>query len=111
MAIKFYVGNLPYNVNEEELKKFFEAYGVVISSSSNAVTIPRDRDRGHNRGFGFVEIETENPQEIIDKIDGKVLGERKIRVAKADDDKSKGNNRSRSGHRGFRSRGDFNSRG
>ena len=44
-----YVGNLDYNINEDELRGAFETYGQVDN-----VTIMRDRDTGQPRGFGFV---------------------------------------------------------
>jgi len=48
---KLYVGNLPFQTSEDELKVFFEKYGPVAS-----VKIIQDRDTGRSRGFGFVEM-------------------------------------------------------
>jgi RNA recognition motif-containing protein len=48
---KLYVGNLPFQTSEDELKAFFEKYGPVAS-----VRIIQDRDTGRSRGFGFVEM-------------------------------------------------------
>lgn len=48
---KLYVGNIPFQTSEDELKKLFEAYGTVAS-----VKIIQDRDTGRSRGFGFVEM-------------------------------------------------------
>ncbi len=48
---KIYVGNLPYNAGEADLRQLFEAHGTVASA---AVVI--DRETGKSRGFGFVEM-------------------------------------------------------
>jgi len=48
---KIYVGNLPYNAGETELRQLFEGHGAVASA---AVVI--DRETGKSRGFGFVEM-------------------------------------------------------
>lgn len=54
MAKKLYVGNLPYEISEEELKQIFEKAGTV--ESANIIT---DRHSGRSKGFGFVEMSSE----------------------------------------------------
>ena len=49
--MNIYVGNLAYNLSEDELKAAFEAFGKV--ESARFVT---DRDTGRSKGFGFVEM-------------------------------------------------------
>jgi len=49
--MNIYVGNLSYEVNEEDLKKAFEDFGQVES-----VKIIMDRYSGQSKGFGFVEM-------------------------------------------------------
>jgi cold-inducible RNA-binding protein len=49
---KLYVGNVPFQATDEELKAWFSAAGVNTSS----VTLVRDRATGQPRGFGFVEV-------------------------------------------------------
>jgi RNA recognition motif-containing protein len=49
--MRIYVGNLPYNVNESELKEMFSAYGEVTSAS-----LVMDKFSGQSKGFGFVEM-------------------------------------------------------
>jgi len=49
--VNIYVGNLSYNMNEDELRSMFEAHGTV--DSANLAT---DRLTGRARGFGFVEM-------------------------------------------------------
>ncbi|MDP3064511.1 MAG: RNA-binding protein, partial [Chloroflexota bacterium] len=49
--MNIYVGNLSFDVTEDELRKAFEAFGPVT-----AVNLIKDRDSGQPRGFGFVEM-------------------------------------------------------
>jgi cold-inducible RNA-binding protein len=71
-----YVGNLDYNVTEQELRETFEAYGQVDN-----VTIMRDRDTGQPRGFGFVEMSNdEEAQKAITGTNGTQLGARNLNV-------------------------------
>lgn len=55
MNKKLYVGNLLYEVNDEDLKTQFAQAGNVVS----AIVI-KFRDSGRSKGFGFVEMETED---------------------------------------------------
>ncbi len=49
--MNIYVGNLPYDVSEDDLRQAFEAYGEVSSTS-----VIMDKLSGKSRGFGFVEM-------------------------------------------------------
>jgi RNA recognition motif-containing protein len=73
-----YVGNLPWNTTEEELKDFFSSFGAVES-----VTIVTDRETGRSRGFGFVEVDGDAVDEIVATADGQEFGGRNLRVDKA----------------------------
>lgn len=74
-----YVGNLDYNVTEQDLRAAFEAYGQVDN-----VTIMRDRDTGQPRGFAFVEMANdEEAQKAITGTNGTQLGNRNINVNEA----------------------------
>ncbi len=55
MNKKLYVGNLLYEVNDEDLKNQFAAAGSVVTA-----TVIKFRDSGRSKGFGFVEMETED---------------------------------------------------
>ena len=74
-----YVGNLDYNISEQDLRAAFEAYGQVDN-----VTIMRDRDTGQPRGFAFVEMANdEEAQKAITGTNGTQLGNRNINVNEA----------------------------
>jgi cold-inducible RNA-binding protein len=51
MGIRLYVGNLPFNVTEAELREHFSTIGPVAY-----ISIPTDRETGRQRGFAFVEL-------------------------------------------------------
>lgn len=51
MSVRLFVGNLPYDVTEVELRELFAAVGPLSS-----VVIPVDRETGKRRGFAFVEF-------------------------------------------------------
>ena len=55
--MKLYVGNLPYNTSEDDLRSLFSTYGAVSS-----VAIITDRDTGRSKGFGFVEFGSDGPR-------------------------------------------------
>ncbi len=54
MDNKLYVGNLPFNTTEEDLRTMFSQAGTVVS-----VSLIKDRDTGRSRGFAFVEFNTQ----------------------------------------------------
>ena len=91
--MNIYVGNLSYEVTEEELQKAFEVFGNVESAK-----VIKDMYTGRSKGFGFVEMSDEaDAQSAIDDLNGKELKGRTLKVNKA---------RSRSGgHRGGRKQG------
>jgi RNA recognition motif-containing protein len=77
--MNLYVGNLPYDISEEELKQAFEVFGQVETA-----TIVKDKFTGTPRGFGFVEMpEKESGQAAITGMDGKEFKGRVIRVNEA----------------------------
>lgn len=74
--MRIYVGNLPYEVSEEELRETFSAYGNVTS-----VNIITDRATGRSKGFGFVEMPSASEgQTAISELNGKRMGDRTITV-------------------------------
>lgn len=76
---KLYVGNLPYEVTEEELRELFSQAGGVKS-----VTIITDRNTGRAKGFAFVEMETRaEAEKAVSMLNTHTLGDRQIRVSEA----------------------------
>ena len=77
--MNIYVGNLSYNVSEDDLKQAFEAFGQVTSAS-----IIKDKFSGQSKGFGFVEMPVkEEAQAAITGINGKELKGRTLNVNEA----------------------------
>ena len=74
--MKIYVGNLSYDVTEEELRQEFMAFGEVES-----VNIIMDKYSGRPKGFGFVEMPSVSEgQAAITALNGKTLKERTLNV-------------------------------
>jgi len=73
---RLFVGNLSFEVNEEELRTAFTPYGV------SEIVIPTSHG-GQPKGFGFVEVETDQAQAAISAMDGKELHGRAIAVSEA----------------------------
>jgi RNA recognition motif-containing protein len=74
--MNIYVGNLSYELTEEELRGEFEAFGEVSS-----VNIIMDRYSGRPRGFGFVEMpNVSEGQEAIKQLNGKMVKDRALKV-------------------------------
>lgn len=77
--MSIYVGNLAYQVTQEDLEQAFAQYGTV-----KRVQLPTDRETGRFRGFAFVEMETEAQEaEAIDALDGAEWMGRDLKVNKA----------------------------
>ncbi len=51
MSVRLFVGNLPYDATEEEIRQHFSTVGTL-----SYVSIPLDRETGKKRGFAFVEF-------------------------------------------------------
>ncbi len=78
-AINIYVGNLPFDASEEELKELFEAYGRVDSAK-----IVMDHATGRSRGFGFIEMpERDEAMKAIQELDSREFKGRSLRVNEA----------------------------
>jgi len=77
--MKIYVGNLSYDITEDELRQEFATYGEVSS-----VDILIDKVSGQPRGFGFVEMASKSEAEAaITGLNEKMLRERSIVVNEA----------------------------
>lgn len=74
-----YVGNLSYEVTQEDLTQTFAEYGTV-----KKVQLPTDRETGRFRGFAFVEMESDAEEAAaIEALDGAEWMGRNLKVNKA----------------------------
>ena len=74
-----YVGNIPWKVDDDELKELFSQYGDVESA-----TVIKYKDTNRSKGFGFVEMESKEAGEAaIEALDGNDFGGRDLRVNEA----------------------------
>jgi RNA recognition motif-containing protein len=77
--MNIYIGNLSYEVTQEDLKQAFEGFGQVES-----VNIIKDRYTGESRGFGFVEMSAKGEaQSAIEGLNGKELKGQMLKVSEA----------------------------
>ncbi|MEH2326240.1 MAG: RNA-binding protein [Nostoc sp.] len=77
--MSIYVGNLSYDVTQEDLSGIFAEYGTV-----KRVQVPTDRETGRPRGFAFVEMGTEAEEAAaIEALDGAEWMGRDLKVNKA----------------------------
>jgi RNA recognition motif-containing protein len=91
--LNIYVGNLAYEVTEEELREEFAAFGEVAS-----VNIIKDKYSGQSKGFAFIEMPLLSAgQAAITGMNGKMLQNRQISVSGA---RPRTDNRSRGSYGG-----------
>ena len=77
--MSIYVGNLSYEVTQEDLTSIFAEYGTV-----SRISLPSDRETGRPRGFGFVEMGSEAEEDkAIENLDGAEWMGRELKVNKA----------------------------
>ena len=72
---KLYVGNLPYEIDNNGLEEMFAEYGEVESA-----TIIMDRATGRSKGFGFVELDDEGATAAKEALNGSEVDGRTIKV-------------------------------
>jgi cold-inducible RNA-binding protein len=77
--MNIYVGNLPFDFSDEELREAFTDYGEVSSAQ-----VIRDKMSGQSRGFGFVEMPQRSEAEAaINAVNGRDFKGRSLRVNEA----------------------------
>ncbi len=77
--MNIYVGNLSYDVSDDQLREVFEAYGDVSSAK-----VISDKNSGRSKGFGFVEMDNDaEAQAAIDQLDGAEIDGRPVKVNEA----------------------------
>lgn len=74
-----YVGNIPFNLKEEDLQDVFTPYGNVTS-----VKVIRDRMTGRSKGFAFVEMADQSEgQNAVNSVNGMEVSGRQLKVNEA----------------------------
>jgi RNA recognition motif-containing protein len=94
---RLYVGGLPYDYSDAQLRDMFSQAGNVVS-----VNIISDKFSGRSKGFGFVEMSsTEEAQKAIQMFNGKEIDNRKITVniARPREERESGRGQGRSDRR------------
>ena len=77
--MNIYVGNLPFDTTEADLRALFADYGTI-----NSAAVITDRDTGRSRGFGFVELADEAlAGKAVGNLDGRDWNGRRLTVNKA----------------------------
>jgi cold-inducible RNA-binding protein len=81
--MNLFVAGLPFDMDDQELKEIFEAYGAVSSAK-----VILDRETRKSRGFGFVEMpETTEAENAIKGLDGASLENKTLAVKVAEERK------------------------
>lgn len=84
--MSIYVGNLAYEVTEEDLQSVFADYGSV-----KRIYVPKDRETGRMRGFAFVEMtKSSEEEEAISALDGAEWMGRTLKVNQAREREERG---------------------
>ena len=79
MGKKLYVGNLPFEVTEDQLRELFTPHGQIETA-----TVIIDKFSGRSKGFGFVEFATDAEAQVaIEKLNNTTVGTRQIVVNEA----------------------------
>src|SRR5688572_33479638 len=79
MSVRLFVGNLPYDATEEEIRLHFSTVG-----NLSYVSIPLDRETGKKRGFAFVEFaDSQQAQEAIRQFNNQPFKGRPLAVNEA----------------------------
>ena len=77
--MNIYVGNLSYDMNEQQLREAFAPYGTV-----DEARVIMDRDSGRSKGFGFVDMSDDTEaRAAIEGLNGKDLEGRTLTVNEA----------------------------
>ena len=78
-SVEIYVGNLSYDMTEDQLRKEFEAYGKVNSARHNT-----NRINGKSKGYGFVQMPVrEEAEKAVAALNDKDIMGRKMRCNEA----------------------------
>jgi nucleolin len=78
MEFKLYVGNISWNIKDEDLLAFFSQAGEVVEAK-----IIIDRNTGRSKGFGFVTMANEEGFKKALALDGQEMDARPLRINEA----------------------------
>ena len=79
MPVRLFVGNLPYDITEAELRAHFSEVGAV-----SYVSLPTDRETGRQRGFAFIEFsDRAQAEEAIRRFNNQAFKGRPLAVSEA----------------------------
>lgn len=74
--MNIYVGQLPYNVKEDDLRELFNPYGTIAS-----INLIKDRYSGRQKGFGFIDMpDNSEADQAIKALNRSVFKGREIKV-------------------------------
>ena len=76
--MKLYVGNLPYNISDDQLSDMFAKFG-----TPDTAKVVIDRDSGRSKGFGFVEFCNDDQARQALSLNGTEFGGRSLTVNEA----------------------------
>lgn len=76
---KIFIGNLPFNTTQDELKEMLQDFKV------SKIDMPLDRNTDRFRGFAFAEVE--NAEQAVKELNGGSFGDREMHVSLAEERK------------------------
>ncbi|HOZ78518.1 MAG TPA: RNA-binding protein [Ferruginibacter sp.] len=77
--MNIYVSNLSFNIQDEDLRGFFESFGEVTSAK-----VITDKETGRSRGFGFVEMSDDAAAaKAMAEVDGSTADGRVMKAVEA----------------------------
>ncbi len=88
--MKLYVGNLAYNISDDQLRDLFARFG-----TPDSARVIIDRDSGRSKGFGFVEFSNDEQAKQALSLNGTEFGGRSLTVNEARPRNENGGGRSR----------------
>lgn len=83
MLKKIYVGNLPFDITEQQVRELFAPYGDVFM-----IDMVMDYETDQFRGFGFVEMQEDAADEAIAGLKGQKIEGRNLKISEARSDKA-----------------------
>jgi RNA recognition motif-containing protein len=98
LEVKLYVGNMSYDMTEDQLRTMFGEVGTLVS-----VDVIKDRDTGNPKGFAFITMSSQaDATKAISMFNGKEVGGRPLTVntAKAREERPGGGRSFGTGNRG-----------